>query len=308
MKRICLALLCGLFFFNLSGDAQTPRPETAAETAARMARERKEVTDEAAALQSKIRGASAPKKIDPALFEKSVKPLYRKPTREELKAIAPSVEDSEKYAEFLRRSNTGLIKLAADTGCAANIDIVVAKSECLKYTMPGAGTAYSFRTESYRPQRLADIIYTNNNLQSASVLQQGILVSIGDVPLEKVDLQTVGLRFLTNFQPESNPDKANEFVEKLNKGIVSDNFQYGLSLPAAENATYVLRSMAYEGISPRNTAEGIQYNELEFDKRQDILVAFRIVRRDSDSITVLWKELWRKNPPKLERPNPQKKK
>jgi hypothetical protein len=307
MKKICLALLLGLFFFNLSGDAQTSRVETQAETAKRMARERQEATDDASALQGKIRDASAQKKIDPMVFEKSVKPLYRKPTREELKAIAPSVEDSEKYAEFLRHSNTGLIKLAVDTGCAENTDIIVAKPECLKYTMPGAGTAYSFRTESYRLQRLADIVYTNNNLQSAGVLQQGILVSIGDVPLEKVDLQTAGLSFAVNFQSESDPDKVNEIEEKLNHGIVRDNFQYRLALPAKENATYVLRSMAYDGVSPQ-TAQGVPYNELDFDKRQDILVAFRIVRRDSDSITILWKELWRKNPPKLGRPNSQKKK
>lgn len=307
MKKTCLALLFGLFFFNLSDNAQSPRAETPAETAERMARERKEATDDATALQSKIRDASAPKKIDPMVFEKNVKPLYRKPTREELKAIAPSVEDSEKYAEFLRQSKTGLIKLAVDTGCAENTDIVVAKTECLRYTMPGAGTAYSFRTESYRLQRLADIVYTNNNLQSASAMQQGILVNVGDVPLEKVDLQTAGLNFVVNFQPESDPNKVNEIEEKLNQGIVRDNFQYRLALPAKENTTYVLRSLAYDGVSPQ-TAGGVPYNELEYDKRQDILVAFRVVRRDSDSITLLWKELWRKNPPKLERPNSQKKK
>lgn len=307
MKKIFLALLFGLFFFNLSGNAQGSRAETPAERAQRMARERKEVTDDAAVLQGRIRDASTSKRIDPAVFEKSVKPLYRKPTREELKAIAPSVEDSEKYAEFLRRSNTGLVKLALDKGCAENTDIIVARTECLKYTMPGAGTAYSFRTESYRLQRLADIVYTNNNFQSASAMQQGILVIIGDVPLEKVDLQTGGLSFVVDFKPESDPDKVNEIEEKLNQGIVRDNFQYRLALPAKENATYVLRSMAYDGVSPQ-AAGGVPYNELEFDKRQDILVAFRIVRRDSDSITILWKELWRKNPPKLERPNSQKKK
>jgi hypothetical protein len=45
---------------------------------------------------------------------------------------------------------------------------------------------------------------------------------------------------------------------------------------------------------------GISYNELDFDKRRDVIVAFRVVRMDPDgSISILWKQLADGESPKL---------
>lgn len=311
MKKICLTLLFGFFFFNLSVNAQPPvRTETAAERNERWARERQAASQEAAGLQAKIRAIGT--KNNPSYqvrqirFERRIKLLYRDPTEEELAAISPNAEDTKKYADFLQQSGMGLIKLVVDLGCAEDTRIVVATPECLKYTMPGAGSSYSFRTENYRIRRLADIIYIDNSFQSAGVLLQGIFVKIGDVPLENVNLQTKGLKFLVNFQPEPNREKVRELDRKLSEGIISDGFQYRRGLSVTENTTYVLRSIAYNGLY-QGTAEGMAYNELDFDKRQDIIVAFRVVRRDSDgSVTILWKELQRKDPPKFIQKNSKK--
>jgi len=304
MKKVYLALLFGLFFSVLSVKAQIPTiTPTRAEELERMAREREAASLEARRLQNKILevGTKNVPNLQVRLirFERNIKLLYREPTKEELLAISPNVEDTQKYAGFLRQPNTGLIKLAIDAGCSENTKIVVATPECLKYTMPGAGSSYSFRTENYRLRQLADIIYIDNSFQSAGVLLHGIFVKIGDVPLEKVNLQTKGLKFLVDFQPEADDDKKREFDKRISEGFFIDGFQYRRGLSAVENTTYILRSIAYDGVYKR-VAQGISYNELKYDKRADIIVAFRVVRKDSDgSVTILWKKLSEKKSPEM---------
>lgn len=231
-------------------------------------------------------------------LQKLTNPIYRKPTKDELKAIAPNPQLVQKYGTFLNQPGTGLIKLAADAGCSENTKVIVATEECLKYTLPGAGYSYSFRIRNYRIPRLADIIFTDNSFQAAGVRLHGIFVNIGDVSLEKVNLQTKGLKFLVNFQPETNFDKAKEIDRKLTEGIESDGFLYRRGLYAQDDTTFVLRSIAYAGKYFR-AINNITYNEFNFDRRRDIIVAFRIVEKGEDgSVTILWKELADKKSPR----------
>ncbi len=233
------------------------------------------------------------------ILQRAIKPLYRKPTREELETLKPNRRLAEKYAGFLRQSDTGLTKLIADKGCANNTKIVIVSEECLKYTMPGAGSSFSFRTENYRIQRLADVTFTDNSFQAAGVFLHGIFVNIGDVPLEQVTLQTKGLRFLTEFQPESDYDKNREIDLQLTEGIESDGFLYRRGLYIARNTTFVLRSIAYDGKYMRSI-KGVTYDEFDFDKRDDVIVAFRIVEKDEQgNVTILWKRLQKNDSPKL---------
>jgi hypothetical protein len=226
-------------------------------------------------------------------------PIYRKATKEELKTIAPKPQLFQKYRAFLKQSDTGLTRLAADAGCAESTKVVVATEDCMKYTMPGAGFAYSFRVNNYRIPRLADIIFTDNSFQAAGVLLHGIFVNVGDVPLDKISLQTNGLKFLLEFQPEPDYEKAKEIDIKLAEGIENDGFLYRRGLYIQEETTFVLRSVAYDGAYFR-AINNITYNEFRFDKRRDIVVAFRIVEKGADnSVTILWKELLRKKSPKV---------
>jgi hypothetical protein len=298
MKKICLTLLFGFFFFNLSVNAQPPvRTETAVEVRERWARERQAARNEADELLKKILPAPVISPQRKIASERSRNLLYRYPTGEELKVISPDSEDQVKYAEFLHQPDTGLIKLAADVGCDDSKIVVVATARCYKYLFPGAGSAYSFRTANYRLRRLADIVYSDNSFQATGVLLNGIFVKLGDVPLEEVNLQTKGLSFLTNLK--SDPDKFQELKRQLSKGIDFDGFQYRNKVQAAENTTYVLRSIAYRGSSPRN-AEGIFFEEFDFDERLDVIVAFRLVSKDAEgNVTILWKKLLQKKSPML---------
>ncbi len=235
------------------------------------------------------------------ILQASVQPLYRKPTREELQKIAPSSGLMQKFNEFLRADNTGLFKLLVDVGCADNTNIVVAKEKCLKFSMPGAGNSYSFRTNNYRIRHLADLTFSGKNFYVSGVLMHGIMVNIGDVPLESVTLQTDGLKFINEFQPTDDFEKAKVLDRQFVTGVTKDGFFYSRGLASAENTTYILRSIAYDGRVMRSV-RGIPYNELDFDKRKDVTVAFRIVSLDADgSLTILWKELSRKDAPKFKK-------
>jgi hypothetical protein len=235
------------------------------------------------------------------ILDEEARPLYRKPTKKELKAIAPRADLFKQYAEFLRRPNTGLTRLAEDKGCADNTRVVVATDDCLKYTMPGAGSAFSFRTQSYRLPRLADLLYTNKSFQASGVLLHGIFVNLGDVPLEDVNLQTKGLKFLLDFQPEPDYEKGKALDERLTEGIAHDGFLYRRGLYTVENATFALRSIAYSGKYFRSV-KNVTYNEFDYDRRRDITVVFRLVAKDADgSVTILWRELEQKESPEIKR-------
>ena len=60
-----------------------------------------------------------------------------------------------------------------------------------------------------------------------------------------------------------------------------------------------MRSIAYRGKFRRAEA-GVVYNELDFDKRRDIIVVFKIVDVEPDgSATIVWRMLRESKSPKL---------
>ena len=231
----------------------------------------------------------------------NVDPLYRKPTSKEQKAVAPRRELFVKYAEFLRQPETGLTKLIDDRGCSANTKVVVATDDCLKYTMPGAGSSFSFRTENYRIPRLADITFTARSFQASGVFLHGIFVNLGDVPLDEVTLRTKGLKYLSDFQPEPDYEKGKALDSELTKGVTHDGILYRRGLFMAENTTFALRSIAYRGKYFRAVGK-VTYNEFDYDKRRDVIVVFRVVDKDeAGNVTILWKTLQSKDSPEVKR-------
>jgi hypothetical protein len=291
-------LLAGLFLFGfINSFAQAPSP-TPAPTPIKPSR---------AAMPIDLRATTNPGFVPDGLelrqmiLQIVVQPLYRKPTKQELKIIAPASVLRQRYADFLAQDDTGLVRLVFDYGCADNTNIVTATETCLRFSMPGAGNSYSFRANTYRIRRLADLTFSGANFHVTGILTHGIMVNIGDVPLENVTLQTNGTKFINEFKPASDLEKALELDKQLVKGIERDGFFYSRALTVEENKTYVLRSIAYNGKILR-AAKGITYNELDFDKRKDVTVAFRVVSRDGDgSVTILWKELSRKDAPKIKK-------
>ena len=78
-----------------------------------------------------------------------------------------------------------------------------------------------------------------------------------------------------------------------------DGFVYGRGVKVNPKRTFVLRSIAYRGKYLRSE-EGVVYNELGFDRRRDVIVAFRIAEVSPDgSITVVYRILKDVKSPKL---------
>ena len=225
--------------------------------------------------------------------------LYRKPSKKELSAVAIDDQLEQKYAEFLRQENTGLFKFLNQSGCGGGSNVVTANDDCLN-KMPGAGASYSFRIDNYRIPQLSDLSFAEKMFVTAGQWLHGLLLEIGDVPLENVSLEGKEVQALHKFQAATDIETAQKLDAKLLEGVRHEGFIYQRVLPARENTTYLLRSIAYRG-TVNKTAQGFVYNELDYDKRKDILIAFRIVQTDSDgNVTILWKQLSAKDAPKIQ--------
>ncbi len=227
------------------------------------------------------------------------KGIYRNPGKDEVAILAAAEPLVVEYADFLEKRNTGIIKFNADSSCVSDTDVIVASEKCLAYKMPGAGAAYSFRTESYRLPRLADVILLDGIFRTGGVFQHVIMAELGDVPIEAVTLETNGLKYLVDLKPVRDGDEFMRFDDQIVKGINADGFLYRKGHPVKENSTFALRSIAYRGTFIRSV-DGIRYDELEFDKRRDVIVAFRVVERDAaGNITIVWKRLKDAESPRL---------
>jgi hypothetical protein len=100
----------------------------------------------------------------------------------------------------------------------------------------------------------------------------GVLVALGDVPLETVTPESFGVTGLTNITPPADYFEAASLSRRNRAGFDLARFRYGRSLPVSENMTYALRSTS--------------------NRRADVLVAFRVVRvEENGSLTLIWRKL-----------------
>jgi hypothetical protein len=300
-----ILIFSGIISLNAQQPGATPTTPTQAEQIQRELRRQQESNRRFEALRST---GEYDRRINDSIRVaalQTINNLYRKPNKEESKLLAAERDDLKKYAPFLRAPDTGLTKLLMDKGCAEYTGVLNASEECRKYSMPGAGSSFSFRTENYRIRRLADLNYREDGFYSPGILSHSILVNIGDFPLEQITMQTNGLKFLTDFETVTEFEKAKEIDKQINDGVENGGFFYSRKAEAAENTTYILRVIAYRG-SYYRAVQGFVYDELDYDERRDVTVAFRIVRRDAESVTILWKKLLNQKSPAIKKPSEEK--
>lgn len=236
-------------------------------------------------------------------IQRAVAPLYRKPSGKELDAIAPNPQLAAKYTQLLKLPDTGIFRLVPDAGCAPNSKVINAREDCIKYSMPGAGNSFSFRTENYRIRHLADLTYEGESLRITGIFMHGMMTDLGDTPLESVAIGSPGMKFLTDFKPATSFDDLLLIDASFRRGIEVGGYKYAKSLPVKEGTTYVYRGVAYRGKVVKS-ANGVRYNELDYDKREDVTVAFRIIEKAEDkSITIIWRQLSENESPKIKIPN-----
>ena len=169
------------------------------------------------------------------------------------------------YAEFLRQPDTGLIRLLP----REKFDGDAPRGNVKRLTIRGGGAYYSFARLTHEYGFGSDIELAQGSLLTGFAgADYGILVDLGNVPLENLTVESPAVQPLAKHQVfTSQHQTTNDLARRL---------------PVKADHTYLLRS--------------INYNN------SDVLVAFKVVRIDSDeSAVILWKLMQNYPTPKLSR-------
>lgn len=221
-----------------------------------------------------------------AVLRKPVSMVKIKPTRKDLEAVAVNAEDTAKFAAFLKQPRTGIFRLHDIAKCEASEKIYDVDEPCPAHLVE-KGSAYSFQEKDYAPKWLANISLEAATFRIWKFEALNFLTDLGNAPLENLNLTSDGVREMNEFSPSNDKQEVSTQRRVAAKGFQVGKFIYKTKCPLRENSTYALRSIAY----PFEGGAG---------KRLDIIVVFRVVRSHGDgSVSILWKELQRKDAPKF---------
>jgi hypothetical protein len=209
---------------------------------------------------------------DRAKIERDIEMLRDQLKQKEGEFLAPSPEDRAKFAEFLVQGETGLARL------------LPREKYREKLSVREGGAYYSFTKLSNSYDRDPQIGLELENLATGFTgADFGFMASLGDTPLESISLEHPCVQYLAALVTPTIEPEAREQQRRSSSGIVVGENRYKNRLPVIVGGSYVLRSVNYD--------------------RSDVLVAFRIVRQDTDgSLILLWKKLREFPTPFLARP------
>ncbi|HJS51384.1 MAG TPA: hypothetical protein VJ781_05750 [Pyrinomonadaceae bacterium] len=312
MKRkiICLPLLV-IFVAAVDLHSQIPQQNTDAEAQRREGEQRAEAErrlrmQNMRELDARLKGLNRPRTTVPA------GPAIDKETSERIRlARRLDAADHSRYVEFLKADKTGMFKLFPDHDCITK-NVVRTDGDCKNFVM--ASSSFSFRNRGYAHPSYHDLGFNNGEIFCNAFFAQGILVSLGDVPIEDVEPKhDPGLKFILDHQPASEPAGARSMAARLKNGIEFGGFTYTSAVRPVENTTYALRSIAYNvanslpPVSETTSVNELRFHTLALDKRADVIIVFRIVRKGADgSLTIVWKEFDRREAPKIKFPKGEK--
>jgi hypothetical protein len=206
--------------------------------------------------------------------------------------LAPSKNDRAAFAAFLRLRNTGLIRLLPR-------ESVTYPRKKGQPGIPGGGAYYSFANVTHLLGYGSDIgLYLGKLSIGFANLGYGFLTNLGDVSLEEVTLTGPRTTFIAAYRPAVTFLEARAETLRFRAGVTVDGIRYQDGLPVEENATYLLRSINYgKRVFSPNAPAGPAGSA----RSTDVLVAFRVVRKESDgSVTIAWKLLRKYSAPKIE--------
>ena len=186
----------------------------------------------------------------------------------EQQMLEPSAEDKATYAGYLGHKDMGLIRLLPRAGSGDDR----AKSVEL-LSLRGGGSYYSFTRLTHEYGSGSDIALHPGELYVGFAgANYGIMTNLGDIPLESVSLEQPHAMYLASYTAPNAEPKARVEARKFVDGAVEDGVLYKNRMKAEVRSTYLLRSISYAG--------------------SDVLVALRVVRKDTDgSVVIVWKLL-----------------
>lgn len=186
--------------------------------------------------------------------------------------LAPPEEDRKAHAEFLAQPDTGLVRLLPREKWESRL------------STRGSGAYYSFARLTHEYGYGSDLQLEQGQLSVGFAgADFGFLVNLGDVPIENVSEATEAVQFMASFKtPSAEPEARASYRQfAYHPGHQAGRWTYRSRLPAVEGQTYALRSVNYA--------------------RSDVLVAFRVIRKDAEgSVVLLWKILKKYPKPVLE--------
>jgi len=201
--------------------------------------------------------------------------------------LAPAKEDRTAFAAFLRMPDTGLIRLLQPGKVRS------------RPAIPGGGAYYSFANLTHFLSYGSDIgLSLDQQLSVGFFSGYGILTNLGDVPLENVSLTDPRVDFIASYQPAVTFLQARAETLRFRQTVTIEGNSYQATLPVELSSTYLVRSINYgKLIFGLNSSDRLSGN----GRRTDVLVAFRIVRKDADeSLIIAWKLLQKYPAPKLD--------
>ena len=196
----------------------------------------------------------------------------------EKKFLTPSEEDRAAYAAFLGQPDTGLIRLLPREVYGNNDD-----KNKKSLTIRGGGAYYSFARLTHEYGYGSDIELQQGYLSVGFAgADYGMLTKLGDVSLDDISLEHPGVRFISEYRAPAKEADARLEYRRFSNGSTIDGVLYENRFPVEANTTFLLRSINYSD--------------------SDVLVAFRVVRKDTDgSVIIAWKLLKKYPVPELAR-------
>lgn len=151
-----------------------------------------------------------------------------------------------------------------------------------KFTVQGGGSYYSFTTKSHDYQNIAQIGLEQNNLKVGFAgADYGFIADLGKTPLTEITKETAEVNFLLNYKPPTNEPEV-RIEQRKTWNYEANSFVFKSRITAIVGHSYVLRTISFD--------------------RADILVAFKIHRKDTDgSLIIFWKLLEQFEKPMLNR-------
>jgi hypothetical protein len=203
--------------------------------------------------------------------------LLRDLQRIERQLLLPSEEDQLAYAEFLTQPDTGLIRLLP-----REIYDSYAHPE-KRLGLRGGGSYYSFTERNQEYSNGTQIGLEQGSLSVCFAgANYGMVANLGDVSLAEVAFENSAVKFLVSYERAGNEPQARAEYQRFAAGTTVNGTLYKTRLPAIVNNSYVLRGISYSN--------------------SDIVVAFRVVRKDTDgSLIVAWRLLKKYSKPELAR-------
>lgn len=306
---LIFAVLMSISLMENSLWAQPPSDETrrriAEQDAVRQQERAKNAASQERAMQDAFNdsAAAANNAMSKSLsIDRYKKANLRDATDAEKAAIAVDSDLVRDYQKLSLSGISGINRVLSQVQCGHATADESLKSRCLKYSMPGNGSSFSFRSNGYRATRYADLTLTQDGFVAGGVRSISFLADLGAKEISLITLESNGVKQASQYSAPKEYQFVKQDWEAFDGGKRIDGIDFSRRAKPVVGNTYVLRSIAYRGTSYQKSYE-TTFNELDLDERTDVVVVFKIVKQDSEGYTIIWRQLSSSKAPSYEYPS-----